>query len=57
MKILLPFQDPYNRPLSHQIVSGGTEQFMKSIKDNCSVMGNPAIDKYKYIRKYKKLYG
>ena len=34
MKILLPFQDPYNRPLSHQIVSGGTEQFMKSIKDN-----------------------
>jgi hypothetical protein len=34
MKILLPFQDPYNRPLSHKIVSGGTEQFMKSIKDN-----------------------
>ncbi len=30
---------------------------LKSIKDNCSVMGNPAIDKYKYIRKYKKLYG
>ena len=34
MKILLPFQDPYNRPLSHKIVSGGTEQFMKSIKEN-----------------------
>ena len=34
MKILLPFQDPYNRPLSHKVVSGGTEQFMKSIKDN-----------------------
>ena len=30
---------------------------LKSIKDNCSVMGNPAIDKYKYIRKYKKFYG
>ena len=34
MKILLPFQDPYNRPLTHPIVSGGTEQFCKSIKDN-----------------------
>ena len=34
MKILLPFQDPYDRPLSHPIVSGGTEQFCKSIKDN-----------------------
>ena len=30
---------------------------LKSIEDNCSVMGNPAIDKYKYIRKYKKFYG
>ena len=30
---------------------------LKSINDNCSVMGNPAIDKYKYIRKYKKFYG
>ena len=30
---------------------------LKSIEDNCSVMGNPAIDKYKYIRKYKKIYG
>ncbi len=30
---------------------------LKNIKDNCSVMGNPAIDKYKYIRKYKKFYG
>jgi len=34
MKILLPFQDPYDRPLSHPIVSGGTEQFCKSITDN-----------------------
>ncbi len=34
MKILLPFQDPHNRPLTHPIVSGGTEQFMKSIKEN-----------------------
>ncbi len=30
---------------------------LKDVKDNCSVMGNPAIDKYKYIRKYKKFYG
>ena len=30
---------------------------LQNIRDNCSVMGNPAIDKYKYIRKYKKLYG
>tara|TARA_Y100001935_G_scaffold197373_1_gene165580 strand:- start:1258 stop:2241 length:984 start_codon:yes stop_codon:yes gene_type:complete len=30
---------------------------LKSIDDNSSVMGNPAIDKYKYIRKYKKFYG
>ena len=30
---------------------------LKSIEDNCSVMGNPAIDKYKFIRKYKQFYG
>ncbi len=30
---------------------------LKSIEDNRSVMGNPAIEKYKYIRKYKKFYG
>ena len=30
---------------------------LKSIDGNCSVMGSPAIDKYKYIRKYKKFYG
>ena len=30
---------------------------LRSVKDNCSVMGNPAIDKYKYIKKYKKTYG
>ena len=30
---------------------------LKSVDDNCSVMGNPAIDKYKYIKKYKKFYG
>ena len=37
MKILLPFQDPYNRPLTHPIVSGGTEMFCKSINDNFDV--------------------
>tara|TARA_B100001989_G_C24523053_1_gene457004 strand:+ start:285 stop:1268 length:984 start_codon:yes stop_codon:yes gene_type:complete len=30
---------------------------LKNIGNNCAVMGNPAIDKYKYIRKYKKFYG
>ncbi len=30
---------------------------LKSIGDNCSVMGNPAVDKYTYMRKYKKFYG
>ena len=30
---------------------------LKNVEDNCSVMGNPAIDKFKYIRKYKKFYG
>ena len=34
MKILLPFQDPYCRPLTHPVVSGGTEMFCKSIYDN-----------------------
>jgi len=34
MKILLPFQDPYNRPLEYPICSGGTEMFCKSIYDN-----------------------
>lgn len=34
MKILLPFQDPYNHDLTHPIVSGGTEMFCKSIYDN-----------------------
>ena len=37
MKILLPYQDPYNRPLTHSIVSGGTEMFCKSINDNFDV--------------------
>jgi len=30
---------------------------LKNVQDNCSIMGNPAIDKFKYIRKYKKFYG
>ena len=34
MKILLPFQDPYNRPLTHDIVSGGTEMFCKLVYEN-----------------------
>lgn len=37
MKILLPFQDPYDRPLTHPIVSGGTERFCKAINDNFDV--------------------
>ena len=34
MKILLPFQDPYNKSLTDPVVSGGTEQFCRSIEDN-----------------------
>jgi hypothetical protein len=34
MKILLPFQDPYNRKLSCKTVSGGIERFCKAIKEN-----------------------
>ena len=34
MKILLPFQDPYNKSLTDPVVSGGTEQFCRSIKEN-----------------------
>ncbi len=30
---------------------------LKNVKSNSSVMGNPAINKYKYIKKYKKNYG
>ena len=30
---------------------------LQNVEDDCSIMGNPAIDKYKYIRKYKKFYG
>ncbi len=37
MKILLPFQDPYGRPLDHPIVSGGTEMFCKLIYENFDV--------------------
>ena len=29
---------------------------LKDISNDCSVMGHPAIDKFKYIRKYKKNY-
>ena len=48
--------------ISGHIIVGNNVQIaaksavLKSIEDNCSVMGNPAIDKYKYIRKFKKLY-
>ena len=34
MKILLPFQDPYNKSLTDPVVSGGTEQFCRSIEEN-----------------------
>jgi glycosyltransferase involved in cell wall biosynthesis len=37
MKILLPYQDPHDRPLTHSIVSGGTEMFFKLLNDNFDV--------------------
>ena len=48
--------------ISGHIIVGNNVQIaaksavLKSIKDNCSVMGNPAIEKNKYIRKYKRFY-
>lgn len=38
MKILLPFQCPYDNPLNHPMVSGGIEMFCKSIYDNFDVV-------------------
>ncbi len=43
--------------LGNNVQIAAKSAVLKNIKDNCSVMGNPAIDKYKYIRKYKKFYG
>jgi len=37
MKILLPFQDPYDNPLDHPVISGGTEMFCKSLTENFDV--------------------
>ena len=55
MKILLPFQDPYNRPLTHQIVSGGTEMFCKSIYDNFDTeIFQVPIENWKYSLKEKR---
>ena len=40
---------------SNVLISAKSAVF-KDLKNNSSVMGNPAIDKFKYIRKYKKIY-
>ena len=45
MKILLPYQDPYERPLTHSVVSGGTEMFCKLIYDNFDVEVLQFIDR------------
>ena len=55
MKILLPFQDPYNRPLEHPICSGGTEMFCKSIYDNFdTVVHQVPYESIDYSMKEKK---
>ena len=37
MKILLPYKEPYNKKIADPIVTGGAEQFCKSIYDNFDV--------------------
>ena len=55
MKILLPFQDPYNRALTHPIVSGGTEMFCKSIYDNFDTeIFQVPIESFEYSMKEKR---
>ena len=34
MKILMPYIDQYDRPITHPIISGGIEMFCKSVNDN-----------------------
>lgn len=34
MKILMPYVDQYDRPITHPIISGGIEMFCKSVNDN-----------------------
>ena len=43
--------------IGNNVMIAAKSAVLKSIKDNSSIMGSPAIDKYKYIRRYKKLYG
>tara|TARA_Y100000591_G_C21810899_1_gene687819 strand:- start:304 stop:1290 length:987 start_codon:yes stop_codon:yes gene_type:complete len=43
--------------VGNNVLIAAKSAVLKNIDENSSVMGNPAIDKYKYIRKYKKLYG
>ena len=55
MRILLPFQDPYGRPLTHPVVSGGTEMFCKSIYDNFdTVVHQVPYESINYSMKDKK---
>ena len=43
--------------IGNNVLIAAKSAVLKNIDENSSVMGNPAIDKYKYIRKYKKFYG
>ena len=43
--------------VGNNVLIAAKSAVMSNIDDNRSVMGNPAIDKFKYIRKYKKQYG
>ena len=58
MRILLPFQDPYNHALTHPAVSGGTEMFCKNVYDNFDVevlqfeSKDILVQKELYTRKY-----
>ena len=43
--------------IGNKVTIAAKSAVLNNITDNCAVMGNPAIDKFNYIRKYKKLYG
>ena len=55
MKILLPFQDPFNRTLDSKIMSGGTENFCKSIYENFETIPHYIpIEQIKWNQRQKK---
>lgn len=42
--------------VGNNVLIAAKSAVMRDVEDNQSIMGNPAIDKFKYIRKFKKIY-